>query len=47
MQYLIIGAGPAGVNAAETLRKLDAEPVSISSATNPNDLIRGWRSLTC
>ena len=25
MQYLIIGAGPAGVNAAETLRKLDAE----------------------
>ena len=24
MQYLIIGAGPAGVNAAETLRKLDA-----------------------
>jgi len=23
MQYLIIGAGPAGVNAAETLRKLD------------------------
>jgi NAD(P)H-nitrite reductase large subunit len=25
MQYLIIGAGPAGVNAAETLRKLDEE----------------------
>jgi len=25
MQYLIIGAGPAGVNAAETLRKLDAD----------------------
>ena len=24
MQYLIIGAGPAGVNAAESLRKLDA-----------------------
>ena len=25
MRYLIIGAGPAGVNAAETLRRLDAE----------------------
>ena len=25
MQYLIIGAGPAGVNAAETLRKLDED----------------------
>ncbi|MGB5453380.1 MAG: FAD/NAD(P)-binding oxidoreductase [Sedimenticolaceae bacterium] len=25
MKYLIIGAGPAGVNAAETLRKLDSE----------------------
>lgn len=25
MQYLIIGAGPAGVNAAETLRKTDSE----------------------
>ena len=28
MQYLIIGAGPAGVNAAETLRQLDPTPRS-------------------
>ena len=47
MKHLILGAGPAGVIAAETLRKAAPEDEICSSATSPSRPIRAWRFPTC
>ena len=47
MRHLILGAGPAGVIAAETLRKHAPPTRSRSSATSRSRRTRAWRSPTC
>jgi protoporphyrinogen oxidase len=43
MKHVIIGNGPAGVVAAETLRKIDPIATSHCLAMSPSRRIRGWR----
>ena len=43
MQHIIIGAGPAGVVAAETLRKADPDADITIIGDEPNHPIHAWR----
>ena len=46
MKYVIIGAGPAGVRAAETLREEDSGASTRSSAANLANHTPAWRFRT-
>jgi len=46
MKHIIIGNGPAGVVAAETLRKNDAGASIMLIGDEPEPRIRGWRCPT-
>ena len=47
MKHVIIGSGPAGVVAAETLRKADPAAEITCSAARGSRRTPAWRSPTC